>query len=426
MLSFPRRVRRLSSEALLGLIVEERWFASKAREPERAQVAGVHHAQEGLAVVLVDVAFPGGTHDMYALALGLDARGKPFDALRDPVLCRRLARLAGIETPVESLRSMSVEQSNSSVVLDERYVLKLYRRLDPGPNPELEVLRHFGARGFPNAPPLEGAVEHRGSPLEAALVVVTGFVPSAGGGWELALETLRSDPEWLPRRARRLGEVTGAMHAVLASDSGDSVFAPEEPSSEALAILAASIDEEIRVLFSDLPALPGLEPIAGRGEELREYLQRLAPAGRPGLFLRIHGDYHLGQVLWADHGDWVVIDFEGEPARGLPERRQRQSAMRDVAGMVRSFAYAAEALRLLHGRQAPPDWDAWCRSEFLAGYRDTVDERLLPGGDPGGPLLALYELQKLLYELRYELSSRPDWVGIPAAGIARLLESWWE
>jgi maltokinase len=417
------RVEALSSDELLSVIAGERWFASKGREPESAQVVGWHAADGEAVVALVEVRFPEGTHDTYALALG-ESDGRLVDALGDARLARELLAVAGVRADGRSVRPMGVEQSNSSVVVDERHVLKLYRRLEAGPNPELEMLRVLGARGFAHAPPLEGEIEHREAPIEATLALVAGYVPAHGGGWELALASLREDPEWLPTRARRLGEVTGAMHAALAADPEDPHFAPEEPSGESVAILAASVDEEIERVFQSLPELPALAPIAGRHGELRDLSQGLAQIGPPGLAIRVHGDYHLGQVLWSEREDWVVIDFEGEPARSLPERRNRYSPLRDVAGMVRSFAYAEDAARLLHGVEPPSGWEERCRASFLEGYHEAVDPRLLPGGTTGSEnLLALFELQKLVYELRYELGNRPDWISIPVAGLVQLLEA---
>ena len=422
-MTLAERVESLSSDELLSVIAGQRWFASKAREPESAEVVGCHAADAGVVVALVEVRFPEGTHDTYALALG-DADGRLVDALADPRLVRELLVIAGVRTEGRSVRPMGVEQSNSSVVVDELHVLKLYRRLEAGPNPELEMLRVLGARGFAHAPPLQGEIEHREAPIEATLALVAGYVPAHGGGWELALASLGDDREWLPNRARRLGEVTGAMHAALAADPEDPHFAPEEPSAESVAILAASVDEEIERVFRALPELPALAPIAGRSGELRDLAQGFAQIGPPGLAIRVHGDYHLGQVLWSNRDDWVVIDFEGEPARSLPERRNRYSPLRDVAGMVRSFAYAEDAARLLNGVDVPIGWEARCRASFLEGYHDTVDPRLLPAGNSGSDnLLALFELQKLVYELRYELGNRPDWVSIPVAGLLKLLEA---
>jgi trehalose synthase-fused probable maltokinase len=252
---------------------------------------------------------------------------------------------------------------------------------------------------------------------------VTALVDAVGGGWELAIESLRDEPSWLPERARRLGEVTGELHSTLAAASGDPHFEPEEPSAEAIPLLNARVDEQVERLFADLPELPELEAVRGRIEDLRTLARDLAHTGPAGLFIRIHGDFHLGQVLWTTAGDWVVIDFEGEPARPLPERRRRASALRDVAGMLRSFAYAADAGPLLVGATPPDGWVEACRGAFLDGYRATVDARLLPASEAGAErLLALFELEKLLYEVRYDVENRPDWAAIPVQGLLRMLE----
>ena len=155
---------------------------------------------------------------------------------------------------------------------------------------------------------------------------------------------------------------------------------------------------------------------------MREHLRLLTHAGSVGRVIRTHGDYHLGQTLWANE-DWVILDFEGEPARTLAEWRRKRSSLRDVAGMLRSFAYAASASELQRGVVAPETWEQDARAEFLAGYRDTADPTLLPSGEEAmRRLLTVFELEKAVYELRYELDNRPDWVRIPVAGIVRLLE----
>ena len=213
------------------------------------------------------------------------------------------------------------------------------------------------------------------------------------------------------------------MHSVLASDLHDHAFAPEEPSSEALSLLTATIDEQIEQVFLDLPPdNPALAPILGRGEEIRDRLQAMSHVGVGGRLIRHHGDYHLGQTMLRDAG-WIILDFEGEPARSLLERRRKRSPLRDVAGMLRSFAYAASASELLRGVPAPEGWEDQARSAFLDAYMETVDAGLLPAGRPATEkLLAIFELEKAVYELRYELNNRPDWVSIPVAGIARLLQ----
>ena len=195
---------------------------------------------------------------------------------------------------------------------------------------------------------------------------------------------------------------------------------------ESTSLITATIDEQIERVFVDLPRdLPALEPIANRGEEVRDRLSLLSHIGASGKLIRHHGDLHLGQTLLAGGRDpiWIVLDFEGEPARPLLERRRKRSPLRDVAGMLRSFAYAASAAELQRGAPAPEGWEERTRESFLDGYFETVDSRLLPPGqDAIARLLSVFELEKAVYELRYELNNRPDWVGIPVAGIARLLE----
>jgi maltokinase len=154
---------------------------------------------------------------------------------------------------------------------------------------------------------------------------------------------------------------------------------------------------------------------------VRERLQMLSHIGTGGRLIRTHGDYHLGQTMLTDRG-WVILDFEGEPARPLPERRRKRSPLRDVAGMLRSFAYAASAAEQQRGAPPPDGWEGRAREAFLDGYFDTVENALMPPGqDATERLLSVFELEKAVYELRYELNNRPDWVGIPVAGIVRLL-----
>ncbi|HWF72561.1 MAG TPA: hypothetical protein VG186_04405, partial [Solirubrobacteraceae bacterium] len=230
-------------------------------------------------------------------------------------------------------------------------------------------------------------------------------------------------PEGLLERLGTLGTVTAEMHSVLASDSNDPAFVPEQPSNEALSLLTATIDEEIERIFVRLPDDERLAPIAGRGQDVRERLAQRSGLTSGGHVIRTHGDFHLGQTLYTPR-EWVIIDFEGEPARPLPERRQRRSPLRDVASMLRSFAYAASALEILRGQPAPPDFEERARDTFLAHYFEAVDATLLPGGPAAvANLLAVFELEKAIYELQYEINNRPHWVTIPVAGIVRMLEA---
>jgi maltokinase len=216
--------------------------------------------------------------------------------------------------------------------------------------------------------------------------------------------------------------VTAQMHNVLGSDASDPAFSPEEPSNEALSLLTATVDEDIERIFVRLPDDARVAPISGRGQDVRERLAARAQIGASGRAIRTHGDYHLGQTL-STAGGWVIIDFEGEPARPLPERRQKRSPLRDVASMLRSFAYATSAVEIQRGQRAPEGFEGRARERFLARYLHEVDATLLPAGEAATTnLLSIFELEKAIYELRYELNNRPDWVAIPVAGIRRLLE----
>ena len=403
-------------------IVQQRWFASKAREIAGLNVLERIELSESpqLALELVQARFQAGTHELYQLLPGEPAGVEVLGSLLGGEVAIGGVSFHGGVTPTGAMRAMGAEQSNSSVVFGEELVLKVFRRLEPGVNPELEMLRFLSARDFPNIAALAGWYEYSGELMHATLGILQEFVGGARDGWELAMD----DPDALAARIADLGTATGEMHSVLASDGDDPAFAPETPSNEALALLTATIDEQIERVFLDLPSeSPALEPIVGRGEEVRERLQLMSHVGVGGRLIRHHGDYHLGQTLLA--GDrWIILDFEGEPARSLLERRRKRSPLRDVAGMLRSFAYAASASQLLRGVPAPVGWEAQAREDFLEAYLDAVEPTLLPAGRPATEkLLQIFELEKAVYELRYELNNRPDWVPIPVAGIARLLES---
>jgi maltokinase len=452
----------LDEQQLIEFVESRRWFGQKAQEVAHVRVldAAVLRTQPPLlAAAIAEVRFAPGTHELYQLLLGfrpaddgwaaevVDRLGNwvAYDALTDPALSRELVHMMRGESTIQAgegtvdfravdlsafgpdlsePRPIGVEQSNTSIVFGDELILKAYRRIEPGINPELELLRFLTGIEFPNVAALAGWYAYSGRLIDATLGILQEFVPDATDGWELALAELTSDPEGFLTRLRRLGEVTGDLHSALASDASDPEFAPEEPSAEALALLTATVDEEIEQVFLDLPEdVEAVEPIAGRGEEVRERLRLISHAGAVGRVIRAHGDYHLGQVLWSAD-DWIVLDFEGEPARSLAERRNKRSPLRDVAGMLRSFAYAASASEIVNGVAPPEGWEERAREQYLAGYFETIERALVPPGDDGrNKLLAVFELEKAVYELRYELNNRPDWVGIPVAGIVRLLEA---
>jgi maltokinase len=431
------------AQALVLYVTGQRWFGSKTRDVVDASVVDRVTVREGdppLELMLVEIRFDTGTHETYQLvtADGLDALADPHEAIELAQLMARggaleahegtveFAAVRGAHVPipgdVQTAKPIAAEQSNSSVVLDDMLILKVFRRLEPGVNPELELLRFLTEHDFAHIARLAGWYQYVGRPMEATLGILQRFVPGGTDGWELALDTLDERPEWFLSELRRLGDVTGEMHTVLGSDSSDPSFAPEPTSAESLGLLTATVDEEIESIFLALPDDdPVVEPLRGRGEEVRERLRLLTNLGGAGRVIRHHGDYHLGQTLHTDEG-WVLIDFEGEPARSLPERRRKRSPLRDVAGMLRSFAYIASAGPLLRDTVPPPGWEQRAREEFLDGYRETVDPSLVPSGPGMDKLLQVFELEKAVYELRYELNNRPDWVQIPVAGIVRMLD----
>jgi trehalose synthase-fused probable maltokinase len=431
-------VRSIDAEALSDWVVEQRWFASKAHEVHVGLVEVLVLAEEPpLGLALVEARFAAGTHDLYQLLVGPG----DLEALTTPEPAQALARLLTSEArvqgehgtiafhwpsaPVEdmSVRLLGAEQSNTSIVLGESAVMKVFRRLEAGDNPELEMLRFLTSHGFGHVPALRGWYALEGELLDATLGVAQEFIHDGHDGWELVLERLRSAPDSALDDLGELGGVIGQMHSVLGSDLTDVDFAPDDPGEEGLALLTATIDEEIERVFFDLPDdSEAVAPIQGRGEEIRDRLQLMSHVVVGGKLIRHHGDLHLGQTMRTPDR-WVVLDFEGEPARPLIERRRKRSPLRDVAGMLRSFAYAASAASILHGAAVPDGWEDAARQRFLDGYSSEVDAALLPASEAGiRQLLAIFELEKAVYELRYELNNRPDWVPIPVAGIARLLE----
>jgi predicted trehalose synthase len=452
----------LDEQPLNDWIVAQRWFASKTREVAHIDIVDAVPLRADsplLLLCLVEARFPAGTHETYQVPLGLrpvddgwedrvilETDGwVVYDALSDPAAGRELLHRMRSNTELQSgqdefifrwaesagaglggtvdVRPVGVEQSNSSIVFGEDLILKAFRRVEPGVNPELELLRFLSARGFPHIAPLAGWYEVEGRLIDATLGILQEYLAGARDGWELALDELQSDPDGLLDRLQALGRVVGEMHTALASDASNPAFSADEPSAEALSILTANVDEQIERVFLDLPETEAVAPIVGRGQDVRERLAALSNVGVGGRVIRTHGDLHLGQTMLSDRG-WVILDFEGEPARPLPERRLKRSPLRDVAGMLRSFSYATAGSRLLRGHEAPPDWEDRARRRFLDGYHESVDRYLLPPGQQAtDQLLAVFELEKAVYELRYELNNRPDWVSIPVAGILRLLES---
>lgn len=305
------------------------------------------------------------------------------------------------EPAPDTAAPLGVEQSNTSVVIDDRILVKFFRRLSEGENPDVEIHRALGALGCPYVAALRGWIQTTIDGRPVTMAMAQDLVAGAVDGWSVALDALRGDDA--ARRAfvasaANMGVAVAGVHRDLRRSLGGS----DVDAAELTAGLAARIDRQCSRTVS-------LRPYAQRAREL---VTSAAGAGVVPVH-RVHGDLHLGQVLGSG-GQWVVIDFEGEPATDPEERRAPDSPLRDVACMLRSFDYAAAVA------DAGPTGTAAARAAagaFCDGYaREAgVDPRVT------GALLAAYELDKAVYEVDYEARNRPDWVGVPMAAVERIL-----
>jgi maltose alpha-D-glucosyltransferase / alpha-amylase len=364
------------------------------------------------------------------------------------------AKLAGKDYATLPAARPQGSSSNTVVVMGERLILKGYRRLRAGASPELEMgLYLTEVVKYPNCAPLAGVLEYVGSDGQTKLLaMLQAYVANQGDGWTYALEYLRRHLEELrtapatdalPTNAheafltmiRTLAKRTAELHGALATRSGDAAFAPQPLARTDLDGYQQRALGEARGTFALLKANLEQLPAADRekGIEVLAHQDRLvgrleasAVEELQGQKIRIHGDYHLGQVL-VTRNDFVIVDFEGEPGHSIEQRRAKQSPLRDVAGMLRSFSYVEHgALRsVAHDeveftKLAPlaHSWGGQVRAAFLSAY-DSEARRwsLYTSVTPGHGLLGLFELEKALYELRYELNNRPTWAGIPLQGI---------
>lgn len=450
----------LDEDALAAFVAERRWYGAHQQTIAHARVITTVPINDDppLAIALAEVTFHSGTRELYQLMVGIrDADGPAetaicpveghefYEALDDPRdLAILLTHIRGSATfgdasevefrsavgadRLEPLpthpRPAGHEQSNTSVIFEDRMIFKAYRRLEPGINPELEILRFLAAHDFPHTPPLLGWCEHRGPPLDTTLGLLQHFQADTEDGWEYVVGALREGhgERLLPALAR-LGAVTGELHATLAGERTDPAFVPEEVSPEGLALMSAALDELTTDVFASLPDDPAVAAVARRADDIRDRLSGVSKSTGLGRKIRVHGDLHLGQALWAGD-EWYLIDFEGEPARPITERRRKRSPLRDVAGLLRSLDYAAGATRLHDGVDVPQDWLPAARAALLDGYFAVVEPTglLPPTNAMTSEVLDLYELEKAVYELRYELSHRPGWIAIPAAAIGDLLD----
>lgn len=425
----------------------QRWFAGKAWPIKSVSV--VDHAtleagaRQPFVLAVVEVVYKLGTPERYLLPVSSQGDGLQ-DALEDAEVLRLLLALMREERTLPSVagqlrgewlapaeapaltwpppvRRLHVEQSNTSCVFGEQIILKVIRKLEPGVNPEHEVGRFLATRTrFRATPTLLGAL-HLDGPSGATLALAHRFIPQAMDGWRYTLERFRRGvplEQGFVEELRELGRRLGELHRALASVPEDPAFSPEPVLAEDLQRWSASMVGELGVTLAEAASrYPELE---GRREALIEHARRLAHVEPSGQKIRIHGDLHLGQVLRSREGEWLILDFEGEPGRGFAQRREKYSPLRDVAGMLRSFDYAQATVELEGYPEA--DRAGPARAALLQGYREaTVGAAFLPrDGASFDTVLSSLELEKVLYEVRYEIQNRPDWVRIPVRALMKM------
>jgi maltokinase len=434
---------------------DQRWFAGKGRHlrgarPVRSSV--LHDGEPELLHLVVDVEHDGG-EDRYQLLVGL-RRVLPeylehgritavhdrvaYDATFDPDLCGHLLELIDANAETEGLRFVAepgvdldtslpsrpigADQSNTSVVFGQQYILKVFRKIAPGISPDLELHRALQSVGCTHIAAPLGSIEGELDGETVTYGMLQEFVPNAAEGWQMATASVRdlmaeadlhADEVGgdFASEACRLGEAVAQVHADLARALGSETVDAE--------VVRAAAEAMRHRLVSVVADVPQLEPHA---TALRAVFDRLAAEAAPTQVQRIHGDLHLGQVLRTVTG-WVVIDFEGEPATDLARRVERMSPLRDVAGMLRSFDYAG--FHQLAGQGPDPqleyraaEWAARNRAAFCDGYATAAP-------DPRDQLLLLraLELDKAVYEVAYEARNRPSWLPIPLASIARIADA---
>ena len=471
----------LQESFLPKFVVKQRWFGAKSRTVRSVCITDslpIGDLQAAILILRID--YSEGESDTYTLPVAYVA-GDVAEALREEsaasiiaeasmgsasgalvdalaVDAVRVALLAMIETGASTVtrgdgrfagepssafaqlrgegdvpsRKGSAEQSNSSVLYGGRLILKLFRRLQPGENPDAEIGRFLTeVAHFEHIAPFAGQLQYaaKGSTGTTTLGLLQGMVANHGDGWEWTLEQIKSGSVEYTEAARLLGQRTGELHNALATTTDNEAFAGESTSGNALHHDADRLEAQVtaalhavKVQFASLPddLLAPAAMLLGKRKEMLALADRLRqlPGAEAGIRTRIHGDYHLGQVLRTDT-DFVLLDFEGEPAKSLDERRAKQSPLRDVAGMLRSFSYAAAAG---FGTEPSADRDAWERAAadaFVDGYNAATLQH--PAKQAADLLLRAYLLEKALYEIVYEVNNRPDWIAIPLSGILGLL-----
>jgi maltose alpha-D-glucosyltransferase/alpha-amylase len=462
-------------------LADQRWFAGKARTITQVSfVAAAELPGEPSVGVLavIEVAYTSGDAERYLLPLtnaevpqdGLQqidycaalfeiiANGQSLTAsvgdagqVESPccgefvgVPSNQFAALVGSSDDRQPIRCGSSDQSNSAVVFGEQLFLKVFRKLEPGLNPDHEIAQFLTNRtSFTRLPRVAGAIEFRPYQGEAiTLAVLQAWVPNQGNAWEAMLADVGrvlTGGAFRDDYVQRLGQRTAELHLALASVGDDPAFAPEPMTRDDVQSLVARLrqgaSESLAAIGQftrrDDAASDAISRLLQLGpaavEQLAARLQTISLAAKT----RIHGDYHLGQVL-CQGDDFIILDFEGEPARPLAERRAKDCPMRDVAGMLRSFGYAAHVGLMQHAgdepatfgqQQSAATWRKQAEHQFWQGYQTTAGgAAFLPTDEHATQtLLDFYLAEKALYEVRYEANNRPDWVLVPVTGLLEIL-----
>ena len=524
----PRTLEALT-RLLPRFLTSRRWFLGKGRPIIGVEVVDVIPVTAASGtVILAEVRYGDGEPEIYtlpaAIATGTEIQrvrdqlgdtalvrmktaageeGLLYGALWNPAFCEALLlavakrrRLRGIEGEIVASHTrafrkvwgpghprlevelQTAEQSNTSVAYGDRFILKLFRRLENGLNPEIEMTEFLASKGFAHVPPLAGSIEYRRQTDHYSLALLQGFVPNQGDAWNYTIDSLsrffedaltRSDStarkdaassplslirEPLPKEAealigtyidsaRLLGRRTAEMHLALASDPVNPVFAPE-PFTDHYRVglyhgMIGKLTRTLESLELRLPTLPHeVQADARRVLDAEETMRAVFRPLRDHRFeakrIRVHGDLHLSQILYTGK-DFVFIDFEGELTRSLGERRIKRSPLKDIAGMLGSFQYASDAVLFgrVPGISARPEsrssietwasyWFAWVAALYLKSYLETVApaELLPPGYDEIRMMLSAFVFERALDQLAFELNNRPEWVRVPLHGILRL------
>jgi trehalose synthase-fused probable maltokinase len=465
----------VDAQHLKHQLPDRRWFGGKGRPLRATRVVDETVVEDGppaLVFSLIEVEFEDGDRNMYHMPLLVEGDGTPRDAFDEVERLRGIGELMAHGHTVkgeegafhfggpgldplappggESVRALGAEQSNSSLVLDDDVIVKFFRRIEAGTNPDLELNRLLTNEGFPHIPPQVGEIiyegEFDGEEVSFDLGIAQRFVGDAAEGWSEVLrhvnllfdevhpEDAREDISTLTEernaeileRLEQLGDITASLHVMLSREEAGFDFTPEPITAGDISSWAGGVRDSLRALL--LRGADELTELQDRiGARIAEFSEL---DGDVGTKTRVHGDYHLGQVLLVTR-DWLIIDFEGEPARPLEERRTKQPPLRDVAGMLRSFSYASLVPLMERGNSDPEvlgpwaeEWEKLAREAFLSGYLRTAHEgRFLPADrDVLMTMLNFFELEKAIYEVGYERGHRPHWVSIPLQGVKRLIE----